>query len=50
MEGGLIVDEKTASLEMQHPDPIRRQDFVGAIIAGLLAWVITFASKLIFSI
>lgn len=30
---------------MRYPDPIRQRDIVIATIAGLIAWVITFALK-----
>jgi hypothetical protein len=34
---------------MRYPDPIRQRDFLIATIAGLLAWVITFALKMALS-
>jgi hypothetical protein len=34
---------------MRYPNPIRQRDFLAAIIAGLLAWVITFALRMALS-
>jgi hypothetical protein len=34
---------------MRYPDPIRQRDIFIATIAGLLAWIITFALKVVLS-